>query len=283
MTTRALVIGGGGVAGIAWETGVLAGLGEAGIAVTDADVVIGTSAGSTVAAQVTSGLTLAELLARQVDPDLQAHELVPEISLPALWETIGKIGAEATDVDDARRRFGELAMSAKTVTEAERRAVILDRLPNHEWPQRRLVIPAVDAATGRPRVFGKESGVGLVDVVAASCAVPGIWPTTSIEGRRYLDGGIRSNENADLAAGFDRVLVLSVMDMPGAAQWGIDLDSQVATLRAHGSRVEVIRADAAAIAAFGPDPLDPASRTPSAAAGLAQGRTEAARVRELWA
>ncbi|MFI1918313.1 patatin-like phospholipase family protein [Nocardia sp. NPDC020380] len=283
MTTRALVIGGGGVAGIAWETGVLAGLGEAGIAVTDADVVIGTSAGSTVAAQVTSGLTLTELLARQTDPALQVNELVPEISLPALWETIGKIGADATDVDDARRRFGELARSAKTVSEAERRAVILERLPNHEWPQQRLVIPAVDAETGRPRIFEKDSGVGLVDAVAASCAVPGIWPTTSIEGRRYLDGGIRSNENADLAAGFDRVLVLSVMDMPGAAQWGIDLDSQVAVLRAHGSRVEVIRADAASIAAFGPDPLDPASRTPSAAAGLAQGRSEAARVRELWA
>lgn len=105
MTTRALVIGGGGVAGIAWETGVLAGLSEAGIAVTDADVVIGTSAGSTVAAQVTSGLTVAELLARQVDPALQVNELVPEISLPDLWETIGKIIADATDVDDARRRL----------------------------------------------------------------------------------------------------------------------------------------------------------------------------------
>lgn len=283
MTTRALVIGGGGVAGIAWETGILAGLADAGVDVTDADLVVGTSAGSAVAAQLTSGLPLTEMLARQSDPALQTYELVPDVGLDQLWPAILAITTDSADAPTARRRFGELAISATTVSEAARREVITARVPKPEWPQQHLIIPAVDALTGSPRLFTRDSGVSLVDAVAASCAVPGIWPTTTIEGRPYLDGGIRSNENADLAAGYDRVLVISVLDMPGAATWGTDLDSQVAALRAHGSQVEVIRADPAAVAAFGPNPLDPTTRTPSAAAGVAQGRGEAARIRELWA
>lgn len=282
MTTRALVLGGGGVAGIAWETGVLAGLADAGIRVTDADVVIGTSAGATVAAQLTSGLSMTELLDRQVDPALQAMELVPEVEVPTLWAAIGDIMATSDEVDEVRRRFGELALSAATVTEAQRRAVIVSRLPTVDWPNRNLMLPAVDAATGRPTVFTRHSGVDFVDAVAASCAVPGIWPTVSIGGRAYLDGGIRSNENADLAAGHDRVLVLSVMSFPGAEKWGIDLDTQVEALRSHGSRVEMIRADEAAVSAFGVNPLDPETRAPSAHAGVEQGRAEAARIAVFW-
>ncbi|MBU8900349.1 patatin-like phospholipase family protein [Corallococcus sp. H22C18031201] len=282
VTRRALVLGGGGVAGIAWEIGVLAGLAESGIDVTSADMVVGTSAGSVVAAQITSGLSMAELLARQVDPALQCEELVPVLELQTLWAAIGAIMNETKDVNEARRRFGALALSANTVSESARRAVIAGRLPEHKWPQRRLVLPAVDAQTGLPRLFTNDSGVELVDAVAASCAVPGMWPTTTIEGSRYLDGGIRSNENADLAAGFDRVLVLCVMEMPGAAQWRLDLDPQVAALRTFGSRVEVIRADEAAVRAFGTNPLAPSTRTPSAQAGLAQGRAEADRIRSLW-
>lgn len=282
MTTRALVLGGGGVAGIAWETGVLAGLAERGIDVMAADSVVGTSAGATVAAGLTSGLSIEELLDRQTDPARQNRELVPDIEFAALWEAVGAITSECDQVDAARRRFGELARTGATVSEAARRAVIAGRLPRHDWPDRRLLIPAVDAHTGRPRIFTAASGVSLVDAVAAGSAVPGIWPTVSIGGQRYFDGGIRSNENADLAAGFDRVLVLSVMDMPGVEKWGIDLSAQIAALRAHGSLVEVIRADAASAAAVGTNPLDPRTRTPAARAGLAQGRAEGARIGALW-
>jgi NTE family protein len=71
---RALVLGGGGVAGIAWMTGLLAGLADAGQDVTGADLLVGTSAGAAVAAQVGSGLSLDALFARQTDPALQARE-----------------------------------------------------------------------------------------------------------------------------------------------------------------------------------------------------------------
>ncbi|MGR6913595.1 patatin-like phospholipase family protein [[Actinomadura] parvosata] len=268
---RALVLGGGGVAGIAWETGVLAGLADEGVDVTTADRIIGTSAGSTVAAQVTSGLPLKELLARQTDPALQTPELVSGVSLAELWVKLQAIAESGLDPAAQRREIGALALAAATVPEAERRAVIEARLPVHEWPDRDLVIVAVEAVTGEVRLFERGSGVGLVDAVAASCAVPGVWPCVTIDGVRYMDGGVRTSTNADLAAGFDRVLVLAPMADVGEPAW-----------KRLDTTVQVMEPDEATLAAFGTDPLAPESRTPSAEAGYAQGRAAAARVAGMW-
>ncbi|GLX01060.1 patatin-like phospholipase family protein [Microtetraspora sp. NBRC 16547] len=271
-TTRALVLGGGGVAGIAWETGVLAGLADAGVDVTGADRIVGTSAGSTVAAQITSGLTLDELLRRQIDPAAQAPEITSGVAITELMEQWVEIYTQTSDPAEARRKAGALALAASTVTEERRREVIAARLPVHEWPDRDLVIVAVDAYTGEPILFTPQSGVNLVDAVAASCAVPCVWPAVTIGDTRYMDGGMRSSNNADLAAGHDRVLVLSPLEDP-------ELAGQVATL---GTTVEVLHPDDASRAAIGPDPLDPEVRTPSAEAGYAQGRAAAATVAALW-
>ncbi|WP_067485465.1 patatin-like phospholipase family protein [Actinomadura hibisca] len=273
---RALVLGGGGVAGIAWTTGVLAGLADAGCDVTDADVVIGSSAGATVAAQATSGIPLGELLRRQVDPAAQNKELVPSgDSGTKVLETMFGLAQEIEDRAELRRRIGELALAAETVPEAERRKVIEDRLPVHEWPDRRLVITAVAALSGTPSVFDRESGVQLVDAVTASCAVPGVWPPVTIGETRFVDGSVRSISNADLASGNARVVVIAPVADPG-------LGAEVAQLVEEGSRVEVVTPDEASVAAFGPDPLDPTTRTPAAKAGYAQGREAAAVVAAVW-
>jgi NTE family protein len=282
MTTRALVLGGGGTAGIAWETGILAGLAESGADVLDADLVIGTSAGAAVAAQVTSGVPLERLLARQIDAAEQVAELAPTVDVPTLLVRIGEIGQADLPEPEKRRAYGELAIQSPTVPEAARIAVLADRLPVHEWPDRDLRVTVVDTATGEPAVFDRHSGVPLVDAVAASCAVPGVWPPVTIDGRRYMDGGMRSGENADLAIGYDKVLVLQVFELPPGVSWGPGLASQLDQLRAAGSAVEVVHADADSTAAIGENPLDPATRTPSALAGLAQGRAEADRVRAFW-
>ncbi|HEX5406664.1 MAG TPA: patatin-like phospholipase family protein, partial [Pseudonocardiaceae bacterium] len=273
MTTRALVLGGGGVAGIAWETGILAGLAESGVDVLDADLLIGTSAGSMVAAQVASGGRLEQLLARQIEPAQQTTELTPTQDIPAMMTRFVEVLSAAGDPADLRRRMGELALSTETVPEEARREVMLARLPVHEWPQRAVRITAVDTATGDLVVFDRESGVSLVDAVGASCAVPGVWPPVTINGARYMDGGMRSTENADLAAGYDKVLVLQVLRMPEGSPWAGVLADQVAQLREAGSAVHVLTADDASTAAFSTNPLDPAVRTPSGLAGLAQGRT----------
>jgi NTE family protein len=273
-TTRALVLGGGGVAGIAWETGVLAGLAEEGVEVAaGADHVVGTSAGAAVAGQLASGLPLPELLRRQTDPALQNHELTPTgMTVAKLMERWIALAAEFTDPAELRRRIGELALTAATVPEAERREVIAARLPRHEWPRWRLTVVAVDARSGDVRLFAADD---LVDAVAASCAVPGIWPPVTIDGAAYIDGGIRSADNADLAAGHDRVLVLSPMAVPGLAE-------EIAALERGGARVALITPDEASAAAFGADPLAPEVRAPAARAGLAQGRQVVAAVREVW-
>lgn len=277
MSGRALVLGGGGVAGIAWLTGVIAGLAQDGADVTGADLLVGTSAGAAVGAQLGSGLPVAELLARQVDPELQNRELVPSggVTVAEFAEIWMRLAEENDDPVMIRRALGARALAADTVAEAERRAVIEGRLPRHEWPSRALKVTAVNALTGDLRVFDRDSGVGLVDAVAASCAVPMIWPAVTIDAVRYVDGGVRSLTNADLAAGHERVLVIAPMEDPG-------LDADIAAVNDEGGRVEVISPDEASLEAFGADPLSPSTRTPAALAGVAQGRALAAGIARFW-
>ncbi|MCU1641931.1 MAG: patatin-like phospholipase [Nocardia sp.] len=274
---RALVIGGGGVAGIAWANGIVAGLAESGVDVRDADVLIGTSAGSNVTAQVSSGLTPEKLFARQVDPALQSKELVPEGNpIEGIWEKILEIQAETEgNPAEARRRLCALAMTVHSVPVAARRAVIESRLPVHEWPRQPLLITVVNAETGEPRTFDRDSGVSLVDAVTASSAVPLVWPCHIIDGVHYTDGGVRTSVNADLAVGYERVLVIA--PLPDE-----ELEQQIATLTEKGARVEVISPDEASFTAFGANPLDTVSRVPSANAGRDQGKSVAAQVATLW-
>ncbi|TYK44633.1 patatin-like phospholipase family protein [Actinomadura decatromicini] len=275
---RALVLGGGGVAGIAWLTGVIAGLARAGTDVTGADLLLGTSAGATVAAQVGSSIPVDEMFARQADPELQTRELVPSggMSPAEIMEVLARLVEEnGGDLTAVRQQIGARALAAETVPERERLAVIEARLPVHEWPARTLRVTAVNALTGEPRVFDRESGVGLVDAVAASSAVPMIWPPVTIDGVRYVDGGVRTMTNLDLAAGYGRVLLLAPLPDPA-------LDAGVAAVAEKGGRVEVISPDEPSLAAFGTDPLSPSTRTPAAKAGLAQGEALAAKVAAFW-
>jgi NTE family protein len=270
--TEALVLGGGGVGGIAWITGLLTGLADAGQDVTGADVLVGTSAGSAVAAQLGSGLPLEELYARQVDPALQAAEIMAEMDLDDFAAEIGTALGGAAGVPELRRAVGRFALRAATVPEARRRAVIESRLPSHGWPARTLRIVAVDAESGQQRVFDNECGVSLVDAVAASCAVPGVWPPVTIDGRRYVDGGVRSIANADHAAGASRVLVVVPMGSVEPFPSDVPLERSVEELRARGAQVAVVEPDEASRAAIGANPLDPSTRRPAAEAGRAQGR-----------
>jgi NTE family protein len=276
---RALVLGGGGITGIAWETGVLAGLAEAGVDLTGADLVIGTSAGAVVGAQVTSGVGIEQLYARQLEPP--SSERVARLGRAALaryaWAMLRSRGRD----EEFRRRVGALARAAAdaglTPTEEERLAVIASRLVSREWPDRRLVLTAVDAVSGEFRALDRDSGVPLVRAVAASCAVPGVYPPVTIDGRRYVDGGMRSAANADLAEGHERVVVLA----PIARGVGplSSVDAQVSGMVA---RVAVVSPDEASRRAIGRNVLDPAAREPSARAGHAQAAGVLEVVRAVW-
>jgi NTE family protein len=138
----------------------------------------------------------------------------------------------------------------------------------HEWPERSLRITAVDAHSGAFRVLDRHSGVPLVEAVASSCAVPGVFPPITTGGTRYIDGGVRSPANADLAEGSARVVVLAPIVRGVGPQVGVA--PQVEQLRVGGSRVVLVSPDAAAVTAIGRNVLDPAQRAGSARAGRAQ-------------
>ena len=278
---RALVLAGGGVAGIAWEIGVLCGIGDVDpellISIRDADVVIGTSAGSAVAAQITSGALIDDLYSAQLSEN--SSELEVDLNLTELMDRFVRATAGATGSEDMRRRIGALALETSTVSEPLRLAAVAARLPEKEWPTSTLLLTAVDAETGQSAVFTKDSGVDLVDAVAASCAVPGVWPPVTISGNRYIDGGVRSVTNADLAGGCDRVLIV-LPSQPSAPQsWG-NLDEEIGQLSP--ADVRFVYADDASMTAFGSNPLSPSTRGPAARAGRKIGRYEAGAVGSFW-
>ena len=212
----ALVLGGGGAAGQAWQIGVIAGLAEAGLDLTEAaDLVIGTSSGSTTAAQVRSGIPAAELLASVLSPPVQPagqnREQSPSLPRATVFERMRAIGAAATSAAELRRAMGAFGLESDPVLEpaaGQRRAMVAARLPRADWPERPMIVVAVDAHTGELAAFDRDSGVDLVDAVTASTALPGLTPTHSVNGTRYINGGVRSADNcppAGKAAGVAKI------------------------------------------------------------------------------
>ncbi|MGO4471168.1 patatin-like phospholipase family protein [Arthrobacter sp. M-10] len=290
---RALVLGGGGSTGNAWLIGVIAGLFDAGLDVTDADLTIGTSAGSTAAAQI-AGATPTQLFANILDavppqrpaPVGSGPGRAPARPVVNHLERINKIIADAQDVADMRRRLGAAALDMDAASDGawstQWRTTVATRLPSQHWPERTVLITAVDARDGEPVAFDRHSGVDLVDAIAASCS-SGL--PYRIGDKRYLDGGYRSNaENADLAAGYGRVLVLSPFGGRSLQpqEWGTHLATQVDELRAGGSRVETIFPDSNSEHMFGANAMDLSLRPPAAQAGYEQGRALAGQLTEFW-
>jgi NTE family protein len=199
-------------------------------------------------------------------------------------ERTGRIIAAAEDAADMRRRMGAAALElAASDAEAGRRwrATVAARLPKQGWPERAMRITAVDARTGEPVVFDRAGGIDLVDAVAASCSSASAYP---VGDDRYIDGGYRRNENADLAAGFRRVLVLSPFGgrTRHPLEWRMQLGAQVEELRAGGSGVETVFPDEASLDAFGVSMMDPSTRLPAARAGYDQGRARVEQLLAFW-
>lgn len=290
---RALVFGGGGSVGHAWLIGVIAGLGDAGVEVTGADVVIATSAGSTAAVQTASAAPtqlLADIVsATPAGPTVTARSEGGRLSRGAVADQLRRtsdIIAAAADPVDLRRRLGAAALELDAASDGswatQWRATVAARLPSPHWPQRTVLITVVDARTGEPVVFDRHSGVDLVDAIAASTASGAAYRIGDL---RFIDGGYRrSSENADLAAGCRRVLVLSPLGGRSRAplEWGMHLAAQVDELVAGGSEVEAVLPDRASLEAFGTNLMDLSARPPAARAGYAQGSALAEHLAPFW-
>lgn len=281
---RALVLGGGGPVGIAWETAILAGLLEGWMDVRAADLIVGTSAGSVVGTYVAGGSDPRELDRMQAERREPPADVMPRnpagaMAVFQLWSSFAEMTQEN------RAAVGTLALKADTVPE-ERWLHGFAQNGWQRWPDTPLLITAVECETGAFRAFSREDGVPIERAVAASCAVPGLFPPVTIDGRRYTDGGVRSGTSADLAARIkpDRVLIVAPM---GGAGGGIgviagrQIEREVGELEAQGASTRVIKLDEAARAAAS-NLMDPDAMAPAAAAGTAHGARIADELCAWW-
>ena len=290
MAKRALVLGGGGPVGIAWEAGVLLGLAERGFDLASIDHVIGTSAGSFVGARLQLGHDPAEIARPYRERSASTATIAgprssvaaaPDLSI--LFQKIQDGARAGRSGHEIARELGAYALQAATPTEDEFIARFAPVLGGAEWPARSFACTAFDAEDGTFKIWDAAAGVDLARAVASSCAVPGIYPPVTLGGRRYIDGGLLSTTNAHLAHGYDVVMVLAVTELlmrysNFSADKKTPLDRERERLSAAGARVEVIELDMAALQTLGPNFMDASGQPAAVVEGLRQGRTAAARL-----
>jgi NTE family protein len=287
--TRALVLGGGGPVGVTWEVGVLAGLAEAGVDLSTADEIVGTSAGSIVGARLALGQSPADLIARGPLGVNASGEGTPKVD-PGALAPVGALLFEAMSgarpVAEVVPDIAALSTTAEPIIDEEGFVRLVgDGSLGGPWPERSYRCTAWDVDSGEFTVWSAASGAPLERAVASSCSVPGIFPPITIDGHRYMDGGVISASNAQLAEGADVVVVISVTSriIPDFRdQLAVSLDREIAELRANGAAVELIEFDDATAQAAAGDLMSTASSAAVAATGLLQGKAEADRIGAVW-
>ncbi|MFV0259267.1 MAG: patatin-like phospholipase family protein [Acidimicrobiales bacterium] len=291
-----LVLGGGGVTGYGFHAGALAALEAAtGWDPRDAEVIVGTSAGSSVAALLRGGVTVTALVERIMalpgDPEAMARlrqvvrgnrvAMAPPGSTPA---PIGRVLAELRR--RSQERIRRAAGTGRTRPGPGRPVAAarpdVDRIPpgalseaagllhGDTWPEATLWIAAVDARTGRRAVFGRDPiEVPVATAVQASCAVPGLFEPVEINGRRYVDGGVRSALNSDVLARvpLDLAVVLSPLSVNRAqpspsttlvrAFPALQARTEMGRLRRRGVDTLLLQPDGTIAQAMGLNPMAP--------------------------
>jgi NTE family protein len=286
---RALVLGGGGPVGIAWELGLAAGLEEGGVRIVQANRIIGTSAGSFAGAALGSGRPAEALVRAQVAQAERAAAAPSSDAKPSQAPDLGPLmrfmarrPADREMPTELCAEIGAFALAAKTMSEEAFIASFGSVTGAGEtWPQG-FACTAVDAVDGRFRLWEESSGVELGRAIASSCSVPGIFPPITIGGRRYIDGGMRSATNIDLAKGYERVLAVAVLSNLAIEFMRAGIQREIDILKAGGAKVELIVPNANCLAAFGNNLMDASRRGDVALAGVAQGRAEAKRIAAFW-
>lgn len=290
---RALVLGGGGPVGRAWETGLAAGFANLGINLATADLIVGTSAGAIVGAEIALGWDM------NTSMPVAGHSPAGSSAGPALagappgiQELMAAIVQASTspDPEAARQRIGQIALSASVPDEKDAVGrANLAGVSGQPWPTA-LQATSVSTQTGRRQVWNASSNVPLEKALAASSALPGVWPPITIGDDRYMDGGVSSNLNADLAQNYDHVIVVSCFGLDDSVDGtptspaNTQLIAELETLRRSGGSVELISPDSAflALTKHGALMLNPALEPRAFHLGKQQAGREIERVRAAW-
>lgn len=285
---RALVLGGGGVWFIAWQTGYLRTLMKLGLDFALAQRVVGTSAGSVMASVVTGRRLSA--FATAISGLAKAPHIVaalaPASSLTESQNRALDMFRSATDADtDTIRAIGYAALAANTPSATTLARNITVLLAMRRWPSAALQITCVDTYTGERCVIGADDAVPLARAVAASSAVPGIFPPQPVGDRRCMDGGVSgSGTHTDLVAGAKRALVISLTDGTSSDEsWGTvapgGIAAQFDALRASGTQV-ALRVPEGSIPE---DLMNPRDVPDALARGSAQAIREHPELARMWA
>lgn len=284
---NALVLGGGGIYFVAWQIAYLRELKRLGVDLSRASIVVGTSAGSVVAALTAAGKL--DRAARQLQALAKVPALVsalaPASGLNASQQrALDIFSAARDDHPDTIRAIGFAALAAKAVPPAKVRRSIGLLMPGAKWPSDALHIATVDAYTGERLVVRATSGVPVTHAAAASSSVPGIFSPQPILDRRCMDGGVSgSGINSDVVAGAERVVILAL----GAGRPGPEPVMTIAPDSVARER-EALEAAGAQVAIKGPvkfelsQLMSPLSAGEAMKQGTAKARADAADLAELW-
>ena len=288
MAGRAVVLGGGGTLGVAWETGLLAGLEGEGVSIGGADLYLGTSAGSIVGSAIARGVSPGMMAEMQIAVARQQAEAgagpmagpPPDLSkVMAFFMSLPETGEPPVE---KRREIGEVSRTSATIPEAQMLAQFQTLGVAGAWPKN-FACTAVDATSGEFKVWRESDGVDLTRAVASSCSVPGIYPPVTINDRVWMDGGMRSATNVDVAAGHARVLAIAVIPMAIAEPRMLArINAEAEAVLAAGGKFHVISPDAQTQDVFGMNMMDPSRRIPVIEQGLRQGKAIAAAVKAFW-
>jgi len=283
---RALVLGGGGIFFIAWQVGYLNGLRKRGVDLTNAEIVVGTSAGALVAGIVTAGKLAS--FSREVGVLARlAGVLVPESARRPSQERALNLFSDAADADpDTVRSIGFAALAAHGESAAKFRSTVGLVLGqgSGKWPAPALHIVTVDAYTGERLVVTGDAGVSAARAAAASASVPGLFDPQPVLDRRCMDGGVSgSGTHGDVVAGASRAVVLAL-----GASMPQEKARMTVSVGSFAREMEALAAAGTEVLVRGPRTVDPATLMSSKSVPKAltmadeQADADAAAIGEFW-
>ena len=275
----AIVLGGGGSLAIGFELGYLSGLSEKGIDIRNAELVIGTSGGAQAGTSIASNQSWDEIYDNQIAP--KSDEAPPVDDMTEIFKRYKEIEESSNTPKEWIKNYSLYALEDHKFNEMVHINRLKNRIQVTEWPES-LMITAVNANKDERVALTKEDHVDLHRAMASSGSLPGVWPATTINGEKHFDGVCHSMENADLAKGAQKVLIMAT-NLPVSTPY--TLNDAIKELEESGSEVKLItpsKAIFAKLQELGGNTVDPSIRPDIFKLAKEQGQEDAEMIKAFW-